>query len=61
MSNTAKHVIDAATYGGTIAALAGWLPPIAAFMSILWIAYQFWHSAPFVAWRKSFKNKGEPS
>lgn len=33
------------------------LPPLSALLSILWIGYQFYNSAPFQAWLK--KRKGE--
>lgn len=33
------------------------LPSFAAFVSILWIGYQWWHSAPMVARRKEKKGK----
>jgi hypothetical protein len=57
MSNTAKHIIDAASIGGTIATLAGWLPPIAALVSILWVCFQFYHSDPVTRWRKEKRRK----
>lgn len=45
-----KHIFDA---GATVAAgatLVGWvanaLPPLAALASILWIGFQWYHSAP---------------
>lgn len=36
----AQNIIDATPHVGVIAALAGWLPPIAAAFSIIWIALQ---------------------
>lgn len=36
----AQNLIDATPHVGVIAALAGWLPPIAAAFSIVWIALQ---------------------
>lgn len=35
-----QQVTDAVPHVGVIAALAGWLPPIAALFSILWISIQ---------------------
>ena len=35
-----QNVTDAVPHVGVIAALAGWLPPIAALFSILWISIQ---------------------
>lgn len=32
----AKHVVDGITIGTTVATLAGWLPSIAALVSIVW-------------------------
>lgn len=34
--DTAKHAVDAASIGTMLASLAGWLPAIAAALSILW-------------------------
>lgn len=31
-----KHMIDAASFGTAIATLIGWLPPVAAILSIIW-------------------------
>lgn len=39
--------------------VAGILPPLAALASILWIAYQFYHSAPMEKRRQARKEKGE--
>lgn len=35
-----QQSIDAVPHIGVVAALAGWLPPIAAALSIVWIALQ---------------------
>ena len=56
-----KHVLDV---GSTLAAavtVLGWvvnaLPPLAALASILWIGFQWYHSAPMKEWRKQRKAK----
>jgi hypothetical protein len=54
---TTKHILDFASFGATIASIAGWLPPIAALMSILWVCFQFYHSAPVTKWRKDRSKK----
>jgi hypothetical protein len=36
----AQNITDAVPHLGALAALAGWLPPIAAAFSILWICLQ---------------------
>jgi hypothetical protein len=58
-----KHIFDA---GSTVAAtftIIGWfanvLPPMAALASILWIAFQFYHSAPMTARRRARKEARE--
>lgn len=48
-----RHFIDGLSFAATIGALAGWLPPLAALISIMWIGFQFYHSAPVKAWRDS--------
>lgn len=35
-----KHSIDVIAYGNTAATLMGWLPPIAAGLTVLWLAIQ---------------------
>lgn len=46
-----KSVADGVSYGVAVATLAGWLPQIASLISILWIGFQFYHSAPMKEWR----------
>ena len=50
-----KHLIDGVSILTTIATLSGLLPPLAALVSILWMAFQFYHSAPLKEWRKERK------
>ncbi|MFZ6773020.1 hypothetical protein ACO0LB_09940 [Undibacterium sp. SXout7W] len=52
-----KHYIDLASIAATIGSLAGMLPPLAALASILWIAFQFYHSAPMKEWRAERKER----
>lgn len=37
-----KHALDWAAVGTAIATLAGWLPNIAAFFSIVWLSMQMY-------------------
>lgn len=37
-----SKVIDVLAGGTIVASIAGWLPPIAALLSILWYAWLFW-------------------
>lgn len=40
VSYAMRQTADVAAYGGTIATLLGWLPHIAAVLSIIWLSLQ---------------------
>jgi len=44
IAEDAKTVIDGFAVGGTVATLAGWLPPIASLLTILWLSIRIWES-----------------
>jgi len=44
IAEDAKTVVDGFAVGGTIATLAGWLPPIASLLTILWLSIRIWES-----------------
>ena len=44
IAEDAKTVIDGFAVGGTVATLAGWLPPIASLLTILWLSIRLWES-----------------
>ncbi|NHZ89285.1 hypothetical protein F2P45_09705 [Massilia sp. CCM 8733] len=46
-----KNMFDGISYGLAVTAFFGFLPPLAALVSILWIGFQFYHSAPMKAHR----------
>ena len=52
-----KHIFDGISFGLAFTTLMGLLPPLAALASILWIGYQFYHSAPMVQMRRNRKYK----
>lgn len=52
-----KHFGDILSISVVISTIAGWLPPLAALCSILWIVFQFYHSPPVRQWRKDRKEK----
>jgi len=58
-----KHVFDAASTVAATVTIAGWfanaLPPLAALVSILWICFQFYHSAPMRARRDRKVKEGD--
>lgn len=47
-----KAIGDALSVGVVISTLSGLLPPLAALVTILWIGFQFYHSAPMKESRK---------
>lgn len=42
MNDHSKHIIDWIAVGAAFSAVAGWLPPIAALMSIIWLGIQMY-------------------
>ena len=40
----AKTVVDGLAVGGTVATLAGWLPPVASLLTIIWLSIRIWES-----------------
>ena len=44
MQEEAKTVVDAFAVGGTIGALAGWLPPLAALATLIWTCLRIWET-----------------
>lgn len=55
MLDQLKHLFDVASTWAAAMTLLGWfvnaLPPLAALASILWIGFQWYHSAPMKEWR----------
>jgi len=41
---TAKHVIDGAAASITVATVFGWLPTVAAVLTIIWTAIRIWET-----------------
>lgn len=39
-----KHFFDAVSIAGVVATLAGWLPSIAALLSIMWTIIRIWET-----------------
>jgi len=44
IAEDAKTVVDGLAVGGTVATLAGWLPPVASLLTILWLSIRIWES-----------------
>lgn len=53
---TAKHVGDAASVVVGIAALATWLPPVAALLTIIWTAIRIYETRTVQRWLHGKKN-----
>jgi hypothetical protein len=50
MHEHAKHWIDAASIGAAIATLAGWLPAMAAFASLVWSVIRIYETKTVQGW-----------
>jgi hypothetical protein len=61
MLDHVKHVLDIGSTCAAAVTVLGWfvnaLPPLAALASILWIGFQWYHSAPMKEWRQNRKEK----
>jgi len=44
MDAEAKTVLDGLAVSGTVATLAGWLPPVASLLTIVWLSIRIWES-----------------
>lgn len=47
MSDPVRHLLDASGVAAIVAALAGWVPPLAGFVAILWYCIQIYESKTF--------------
>ena len=47
---TVKHFIDTLSIGATIAALAGWLPLVAALASLIWSVIRIYETKTVQRW-----------
>jgi uncharacterized protein YaaW (UPF0174 family) len=48
--NHAKHAIDAVAAANTVATLTAWLPPIAAFFTIVWTLIRIYETDTIQRW-----------
>ena len=44
MQEEVKSIVDALAVTGGVASLAGWLPDIAALVTIIWLSIRIWES-----------------
>ena len=52
MNEEAKTALDAVAVSGTVATMAGWLPPLASALTIIWLSIRIWESKTIQAMRK---------
>lgn len=45
-----KHIVDALSIGGVISTVAGWLPDIAALLSIIWALIRIYETDTVQKW-----------
>ena len=45
MQEEAKTIVDGLAVGGGIATIAGWLPDVAALLTIVWLSIRIWESS----------------
>jgi hypothetical protein len=50
-----KPIVDAASIGTTLATLAGWLPAVAAFVSIIWGLIRIYETKTIQSWLRRRK------
>jgi len=44
MQEEVKSIVDAVAVTGGVASLAGWLPDVAALVTIIWLSIRIWES-----------------
>jgi hypothetical protein len=54
-SEQIKHTVDAVSIVGVLATLAGWLPAIAALLSIVWSLIRIWETKTIQRWASKFR------
>jgi hypothetical protein len=52
MDEEAKTILDGVAVSGTVATMAGWLPPLASALTIIWLSIRIWESETIQAMRK---------
>lgn len=51
-----KHVVDVASISTVIASLVGWLPSVAALLSIVWSVIRIYESQTIQSWLRKKRN-----
>ena len=61
MNEEAKTALDAVAVSGTVATMAGWLPPIASALTIVWLSIRIWESDTVQGMAGNGRKKSESS
>ena len=51
MEDTAKQALDWLSVGAVVISLAGWLPPVASLLTIIWMGLRIWQDPLIIKWR----------
>jgi hypothetical protein len=57
MNENAKHLLDGASMATAVAALAAWLPPLAALASLVWTLIRIYETRTVQGWVKKWRGK----
>jgi|TARA_R110002072_G_scaffold295893_2_gene467102 hypothetical protein len=55
MEESAKHALDWLSVGAAVSTLAGWLPPVASLLTIVWMSLRIWQDPLVTKWREKVK------
>lgn len=58
MNEHLKMTIDGVSVATAVAALATWLPPLAALASLVWSLIRIYETQTFQGWVKRWRNEG---
>lgn len=57
MDEHSKHVADAASVGIAAASLVGWLPSLAALLTVIWTGIRIWETKTVQGWASRLRGK----
>ena len=60
MSQDVKPILDAAAFATTFSTLFGWLPPLAALVSIVYTGFRIWETKTVQSWVAGRKPAAPP-
>tara|TARA_R110000851_G_scaffold13064_1_gene44867 strand:+ start:76 stop:246 length:171 start_codon:yes stop_codon:yes gene_type:complete len=51
VEDSAKQALDWLSVGAAVSTLAGWLPPVASLLTIIWMSLRIWQDPLVMKWR----------